>query len=401
MHGCTGIKFFIFTFCLLPLNFACAQLRVLETRHYRIHTDLDAALAEELAARMDAMHGEYSRRLADFRAANARKRFEVYLFARRADYLNFVGEEFTNSGGLFMPRRNLLVAFLQEQGRDGLRRTLQHEAFHQFAFVAIHPNLPVWLNEGIAQLFEEGIWDGQRFWMGQVPPRRLRQLRADFQAKRLTDFRTFMNLPHEQWADQLAGSADAGATQYNQAWAMIHFLAFDERHGQPVYRQRLVKLLKLLHEGNSAEEAFAQAFSDNIDGFEDRFVEYARRLQATPQATLIEHQDILSDMLTELSRHGKTFVNVDAFRKEIIEGQYRIQYTKGQIQWRTEDDPAAYFRDADGQWLGARHLYFQRRPGAPLPDIVRRLDDGTQFRACFYQDGARIEHEVVVESAGK
>src|SRR2546423_10702322 len=57
-------------------------LRVLASRHYRIHTDLEPAFAEELARRMDGMYDEYDRRLADFRGEGERPVFDVYLFRR-------------------------------------------------------------------------------------------------------------------------------------------------------------------------------------------------------------------------------------------------------------------------------------------------------------------------------
>ena len=46
------------------------ELRILGTTHYRLHTDLDPKLAEDLGRRMDAMWEEYARRLANFDAPN-------------------------------------------------------------------------------------------------------------------------------------------------------------------------------------------------------------------------------------------------------------------------------------------------------------------------------------------
>src|SRR5208282_5455503 len=103
-------------------------------------------------------------------------------------YLHIVGLTLAGTGGSFSASRHLLAAFLDGQGRDALRRTLQHEAFHQFASVAIGKNLPTWINEGLAQVFEEGIWTGDGFILGQVPPRRLRQLRKDMDGGTLVDF---------------------------------------------------------------------------------------------------------------------------------------------------------------------------------------------------------------------
>src|SRR5438093_11038290 len=111
---------------------------------------------------MEQMYAQYSARWSNFLPPQD-DRFEVYLFRRRTGYLRFTGQDPKNTGGIFIPSRNLLAAFLEEQGRDGLWRTLQHEAFHQFALRAIGPQLPVWLNEGIAQIFEEGLWTGNEF----------------------------------------------------------------------------------------------------------------------------------------------------------------------------------------------------------------------------------------------
>src|SRR5688500_4004363 len=92
--------------CALSAPRAGAQsLRVLEVRHYRIHTDLERNFAEDLGKRMDAMFEDYSRRLADFNP-NRNAKFEVYIFARRNDYLNFTKNRVPNTGGVFMPSRD-------------------------------------------------------------------------------------------------------------------------------------------------------------------------------------------------------------------------------------------------------------------------------------------------------
>src|SRR5947208_15875271 len=162
------------------------NMREIQTRHYRIHTDLDYELANDLAQRLDAMYDAYSWRLRLFREEGHEvPRFEVYLYRSQRDYLQLTGNRMKHTGGVFISGRNLLASFLEGQGRDSLRRTLQHEAFHQFAHTVVSPNIPVWLNEGLAQVFEEGVWNGENFSLEQVPPRRIRQLRDDLDEKRL------------------------------------------------------------------------------------------------------------------------------------------------------------------------------------------------------------------------
>lgn len=155
---------------ILCSNAHGVESRAILTLHYRIQTDLEPDLTADCARRMDVMFDEYARRFSGVADLRHVPIFQVYLFRDRADYLKLVGEQYQNTAGLFVPSRNFLAAFLEGQGRDALRRTLQHEAFHQFVHEALPNELPAWLNEGMAQIFEEGLWTGREFWIGQVPP---------------------------------------------------------------------------------------------------------------------------------------------------------------------------------------------------------------------------------------
>ena len=378
------------------------DMRVVLTVHYRIHTDLDDDLADDLSKRMDAMYGEYERRFASFKTDEGeRPRLEAYLFRSQDQYLKFTDDKLKNTGGVYMPHRNLLAAFLDGQGRDGLRRTLQHEAFHQFAFNNISTNLPVWLNEGLAQMFEEGIWTGNSFWIGQAPPRRIRQLKADMDNQKIIDFQDLLALTPEQWAANLTGDHDLGATQYNQSWAMVYFLVLSKGpDGKEKYRARLLNMLRMLHDGKDGDEAFHQAFSANIRGFQDRFTEWAAGFKATDEATMIERQSVLGDLLYELQKRGKKFPDFFAFKRSAVSGGYRMHYAKGELQLDTDTDLRVYFDDIAGQPLSPNQLRFEKNSSAPLPDIVCRCPS-YQLRTRFYQIGDKVEHEVLIEAPGK
>ena len=376
---------------------SAADLRTLRSAHYLIHTDLETSFAEELARRLDAMYDDYSRRLAGFGAIDSNEKFEVYLFANRADYMRLTQNRYPNTGGIFMSSRNLLAAYLEGQGRDGLRRAIQHEAFHQFAFAAIGPGLPTWLNEGLAQYFEEGIWTGAQFRFEQVPPRRVRQLQHDIAKNQLVPFRTMLATTDAQWQATLTGDADRGATQYNQAWAMTHLLIHGS-NGDVKYRPLLIDMLKRIHAGADAQVAFAEAFSPNVDGFQARFEEFATKLEPSPEATLIERQTVLADLLVEFARTGKRFGDVRSFREDVIEHDTRLRYEKGQIKWQTSPDQRVYFSDLSGRQLDGNELYFDRRGTSPLPDLVCRASDALRLRTRFHDAAnGRIEHEVVCE----
>lgn len=381
---------------------AAQSMRVIETRHYRIHTDLDPELSADLAKRLDAMYEAYAWRLRLFESKQELPRFEVYLFRNRKDYLKLTGQRMKQTGGVFMSGRNLLASFLEDQGRDTLRRTLQHEAFHQFAHLVISPDLPVWLNEGLAQVFEEAVWNGTNFTLEQVPPRRVRQLNDDLKNRRLVRFDVLMHMSPEEWARRLQEDRGEGALQYNQSWAMVYFLinATDE-HGGLRYRQRLLEMLKRLHDRENPVAAFEAAFGNNIDGFQKRFVEFARGMKPTGQATLMENQEVLADLLVELKRRGKTFDSIAALCEDAVQGRYRITYTRGSMTWSTDADVTTYFRDNAGHAFSGDELFFQARPDAPLQDLICRYSDAVQFRTRFYREGSKVEHEVLVEPAGR
>ena len=129
------------------------------------------------------MYEQYVSAMSQFKPAADAPALPVYLFAKRARYMAFTHYVLWSKH-----RRNVLRqrASLPSPPSSKARaatpsaRTLQHEAFSPVRLLSPSwcKNLPIWLNEGLAQLFEEGIWTGKSFMMGQIPPRRIRQLVA-------------------------------------------------------------------------------------------------------------------------------------------------------------------------------------------------------------------------------
>jgi hypothetical protein len=381
---------------------ARGQIRVLHTPHYHIHTDLDPSLANDIARQMEGMYDEYAQRLAAFSGgANRYPRMEAYLFRRQSDYLALTGGKIQNTGGIFLPGRNLLAAFLEGQGRQQLRRTLQHEAFHQFAYNAISPDLPIWLNEGLAQYFEEGLWNGSGLLLGEVPPRRVRQLRADIKNDRVIPFYQLLNLTDEQWGKRLSASRSDGAVQYNQSWAMVHFLVMAQNaKGEFLYRARLLDMLRMAHDGKAVGNSFAKAFGTNVQGFQNRFLAYAETLNPTAEATLIENQAVLADLLSDFAREGRRFDDIESLRKHVIHGHVKLHYSMGSLEWDTNPNMNVYFSDLAGNRFAPEDLYLSPRTGAPVDDIVCKYTGGLLLRTRFYDTGPHsLDHDLVIEHA--
>jgi Peptidase MA superfamily len=368
------------------------DLRLVKSKYYLIHSDLDDDMVFDLGTRMDAMYAEYSRRLSDFALREDKEPLNVYLFQRSADYTDFTGNRYTHTGGVFVAGKNQLAAYLEGR-RDTLRRTLQHEAFHQFAFKAMGDNMPIWLNEGMAQLFEEAIWTGETFLMNQVPPRRIRQLQSDLHENRLLSFRALTGLSSPQWNANLAKDADLGGTQYNQAWAIVHYMAYGDggKNGA-----RLVALLKGLSAGRKFEDAFRESFAVDMETFRARFEDYALALAPTVEATLIDRHEVLAELCAHLAEKGQRFASVAEYRAAVEVQKYQLLYTRGQVTWKVS--PAPFFRDDAGVAYSANQLYFEPRKSAALPDLVfHHPAYRIGLRARFYKTEKRTEYDVLVE----
>src|SRR5438094_9175112 len=65
-HWGLVIRHLCFLLALLFSLQASADLRTLTTNYYRIQSDVESSLADDLARRMNRMYEEYSRRLVDF-----------------------------------------------------------------------------------------------------------------------------------------------------------------------------------------------------------------------------------------------------------------------------------------------------------------------------------------------
>jgi hypothetical protein len=376
-----------------------SSLRLVRTKHYDIHTDIDEALVSDLSKRMDSMYDQYVKTFRDFKPTGDAPPLPVYLFTNQKKYLAFTDYSGINTGGLFVAGRHpYLTAYDQGQGRDALRRTLQHEAFHQFAYAWISRQLPPWMNEGMAQLFEESLWEGDDFITDQIPPRRIRQLQVDIVQKHLMDFDQMLALSPHAWSSTLHTDVDKAAIAYNQAWAMAFFCS---SAGNPAYHKSFTDLLKKLHEESTdVGQATRTAFPDLKD-FRKRFNLWAAKLKATPQATALENQDTLGDFLLAVTQHDRPAPsNMAAFRQLVVEQNMKIQYTRNNFTFTTSERPIVYFSDPAGAVYKPEELYLRPDVDAPLPDIICQPAGASyRYRTHFYISAGKTEHEILIEAA--
>jgi hypothetical protein len=296
-----------------------------------------------------------------------------------------------HTAGVFWPGEgSYLASFLEGQGREGMRHTLQHEAFHQFAHFVVSPNLPAWLNEGIAELYNDAIWTGSRYIIGEVYPRRVRRLNEDIKNRSFVRFEKMITMDHKTWNESLNAKDETATTYYNQAWAMVYFLT---QSGANAQTKQLTGYLTQLHNGADPNAAWKTFFPDT-KSLETQFANWVTRVSPTPGGTLIERQEVLGDFYV-YSRQYRKFQTLPDFRNFVTQSAMWITYKSGGVTWKT-DRGDVYFRNLSNEIWPEAQLYFDARSDGE-PDIVCVPDGKTTMRTRFYTRGKEIEHELLFD----
>lgn len=149
-------------------------------------------------------------------------------------YKPLAGGKPAEVNGVFLhePERNL-AALAVDGLRDETREHIFHEATH-WHLAAYERDLPLWLNEGLAELFGNFEVRGDTFMLGKIRPSYLKYVH------------TFTPLSYRELA-----SIDEGALAYDwhhsaqttkfyaESWAAAHLLALDTPSGMSILRRYL------------------------------------------------------------------------------------------------------------------------------------------------------------------
>lgn len=183
---------------------------------------------------------------------------EVFYAADRNDYLSLIATEAngdgSNTAGMaaYGGRRTMLFVKGLAWG------TIQHEAWHASRSVFI-PNMPTWLDEGLAEVFEHGAFLDDQFTIGGVGEDDLARVKALFETGHWVPVGEFVR-SDDAWNQRVRTGDVSGLAQYVQAWAICHFLLFAD-DGE--HRTRLNTFLRGLNRGMNEWQAFDAAIGAN------------------------------------------------------------------------------------------------------------------------------------------
>lgn len=157
---------------------------------------------------------------------------------------------------------------------DNLWQVLAHEGFHQFLGYELGLEVPVWLNEGMAQYFETSYIAYGRLHTGLVSQSKLRVAQELCRTGRALSVSELLQM------DRTTFYANARVT-YPMSWALVYYLM--TRDGSSYSNSRFRHYLQDLKFNQDSIASFQRRFGRDSSQWESDFVHYILRLQPPSQ----------------------------------------------------------------------------------------------------------------------
>jgi len=175
---------------------------------------------------------------------------------------------------------------------------LYHEAFHAYVGTFVYPamkpdevkagkgtgELPRWLNEGLAQVFETSVVEAGELRADTPDKERLDRAKDWLKRKNgnsLLPLSDLLILNRDAFLASHADEKSAANRAYLTSWALAYYLTFDRR---VIGTQNFRKYLIAVNSGEDPRRAFAGLVGKDLDAFEKDWHTYLQRLH--PDGTL-------------------------------------------------------------------------------------------------------------------
>ncbi len=321
-----------------------AGIRILGTDSYRLHTDLPDDEARSLSAHLEVMNGAYRELFSGLRMPSASV-MDVYVFQSQEAYLAALRDDWsvdgTGSGGMFVIRgsKRAVLTWKGGQGLDRVRSVLQHEGFHQFA-AELFPDLPLWANEGLAELFEHAVVVDGRVVLGEVPAASIALLHRARDGNALLPFDSFFEIDSTEWVTHVrTGSA---ALQYTQAWGLVHFFLY-AREGR--WQKQFLSFLEQLNRGQEWSLAFRSSFGvDSWSEIQAEFLRYLDAMRPTDYRGTIRRLEFLAVGMQSLANEGVYPSSVQGLRQQLQNRSFEFTSRLFEAQRTMRADDASIYR---------------------------------------------------------
>jgi hypothetical protein len=165
--------------------------------------------------------------------------------------------------------------------RRRLFQRLYHEAFHAYLANYVYPpgrgaQVPHWLNEGLAQIFETAIVEVGELRIGHADAERLTAVRQALRQGTLLPLADLLRSRPEHFKVAHAGDRQVSDRHYLAAWALAFHLTFERR---VLGTRAFDDYVRALHRGTDPLAAFRDLVGRPRLQFEKEYLQYLQHLK--------------------------------------------------------------------------------------------------------------------------
>jgi hypothetical protein len=359
------------------------DLLAVQTPHYLLHTDHDADVAQLVAAQQEALFRELYDRMGKIKPTKLTGRFKIKVFQGMGRYLKELGPAAMGSQGLYNHDKDMLAAWGPPEYLEVVLETLRHEGTHQFVMHFIGPETPIWLNEGLAVFYQHSRFKKGRLELGEVPPKRILRLKDAIKKHQFIHLGRMLRMSHMEWLTAVNMGGSHAGLQYDQAWAMVHFLAFANHRR---YRGPFTQFIYFISRGRSPYRAWEKTFGTNFAAFEERWTEYIKSLDAIENLPCRDRLEVLALLTLRYHKeHPEAFKDIAALRKALSDGTFG--------KWSQHSTAGLLFKHDDPKGI---NLLFRcpaddRRKPQTSYELVPGKDGGPPVIRCPHHVGYVLE----------
>jgi tetratricopeptide (TPR) repeat protein len=283
-------------------------------------------------------------------------------------------------------------------------------AVHEYVHILLKPveNLPLWLNEGAAEVYSTLQPMIKKVRFGDVLPGRILELRSE----KLIPLETLWAVDsHSPWYNE----KEKQRIFYAESWALMHMLFLDDR-----YRPRFPEFFRQIAAAAPQPDAFRVAFGKgaadiakdlddyihrnrfNAGVFDITLEKSAEEPEARP-ATPLESGLVLAGILAELNRRPEAVAAYEKLAKEFSK-EPAVPEGLAYFAWRSNKTDEARAHFAKAAELGSRNarLYYDYAgllddSGAGRPQRIALLGKAVELDPEFRDARIRLAYMLLGE----
>ena len=241
--------------------------RSVRTNNLFVIGNADAEKLRQVATWLEFFHGAFGR-LVSRTVIDSSVPTTVVLFRDDASFRPFKplyqGRP-ANVAGYFQPGDdvNYIAISLDPGERDPFST-----AFHEYIHAHVNENIPaapLWLNEGLAELYGSIQFGGSEAVLGAPLMHYIRYLRQ----RELLPLATLFSIGT---SSEHYNESDKSGVFYGQSWALVHYLMLGNRGRQDQFKRFLQQVTR----GDSSAKAIEDAYGVTLPALEDELRDYIR-----------------------------------------------------------------------------------------------------------------------------